>query len=665
MTSQRIGDARRAGSLGRIVPAIMAGLVALGIAAIVAVASDASAPVLVLWHGVVSPATPDWVGLHRFEAGELGLLSAQSAALSDAAAEPLGSSDDAARYLLVPSSLLEQLALGELPPAWQVALDDDARAAATPALLQSIHPLAGDAAQALIRLPDALAAVADAPGGRSQRLFAAPSAPSAPSLHATDATEPALPRLDEPARVDLWDALTPAVSADRMFADMDYLSTTLQTRYSYSPQIFPACDYVKAQFEALGLETYLDPYTIGSHSVENVVGVKPGTVDPSIIYIIGAHLDSTSPDAYNTAPGAEDNGSGSASVIEAARLLASLDCDYTIYFICFTGEEQGLRGSEHFAAEAQQQGLDIRGVLNLDMVGYYDPADEDLWLEGFRTGTNSTWLMGLVQANANRYAGLTVYQYSGDGWGSDHVPFHDHGYAAICALEYEWDSYPCYHRTCDTVSWLDGWLWSRITAAHISSLAQLAGLHDDPGAIDGQVTMPGGRGVFGTRVRLVDTEYPVRVSGIEGEFSWTGIFPGTYTLVTEADGFEPDTVAVTIASAQTTPVALELQPVPGSGVAEIAPSPGGASLSASPTLATAGTQLRLTLASTESGSLSVYAPDGRLVRRVYSPGALPAGESTFTWNARDEAGRDLVPGVYWVRWQGARSRAEQAVVVLR
>jgi hypothetical protein len=640
-------------------PAIMAGLLALGVAAAVAVASDAGAPVLVLWHGAASPATPDWIGLHRFDTAELGLLPAQSAALSDAAAEPLGSYGDAARYLLVPPSLLALLAEGELPPAWQMALSDDARAAATSALLQSIHPLAGDAAQALIRLPDALVAIADAPGGRSQRLSAAPS---------PRATEPAPPRLDEPARVDLWDALTPAVSANRMFTDLDYLSTTLQTRYSYSTQIFPACDYVKAQFDALGLETYLDPYTIGSHAVENVVAVKPGTVDPSIIYVIGAHLDSTSPDAYNTAPGAEDNCSGSATVIEAARLLASLDCDYTIYFICFTGEEQGLRGSEHFAAEAQQQGLDIRGVLILDMVGYYDPADEDLWLEGFRSGTNSTWLMGLVQANANRYAGLSVYQYNSDGWGSDHVPFHDHGYSAICALEYEWDSYPCYHRTCDTVSWIDGWLWSRITAAHIASLAQLAGLHGDPGAIDGQITMPGGRGVFGTHLRLADTEYPARLSGIEGEFSWTGLFPGTYTLFADANGFEPDTVAVTITTGQTTTFALELQPLPGSGVAPIAPridTANGASLRVSPSPATAGTQLRLSLASPESGSLTVYAPDGRLVRRVYSPGALPAGESTFTWNARDEAGRDLMPGVYWVRWQGARSRAEQAVVVLK
>jgi hypothetical protein len=656
MRSQRIGNTQRTGSLLRIVPAIMAGLVALGIAAGAAIASDASAPVLVLWHGAASPSTPEWVGLHRFDAGELGLLPAQSAGLRDAAAEALGSYDDAARYLLVPPSVLAQLARGELPPAWQAALSDDARAAATPALLQTIRPLAGDDAQALVRLPDALVAIADAPGGRCQRLFAAPS---------LRASEPAPPRLDEPARLDLWDALTPAVSADRMFADLDYLSTTLQTRYAYTNQMSLACDYVKAQFDALGLDAYLDPFTFGGHQLENIVAVKPGTVDPSIVYVIGAHLDSTSPDAYNTAPGAEDNASGSATVLEAARLLAPLACDYTIYFICFSAEEQGLRGSAHFAAWAEQQGLDIRGVLILDMVGYYDPANEDLWLEGFRTGVNSTWLMALVQANASRYAGLSVYQYGGDGWGSDHVPFHDHGYSAICALENEWDSYPCYHRTCDTVSWLDGWLWSRITAAHVSSLAQLAGLHDDPGAIDGQVTMPGGRGVFGTRLRLVDTEYPTRLSGIEGEFSWTGIFPGIYTLVADAHDFEPDTIAVTITSAQTTQIALELQPLSGSGVAQIAPPPGGASLRVSPSPATTGTQVRLALASPESGSLSVYAPDGRLVRRVYSPGALPAGESTFTWNARDEAGRDLMPGVYWVRWQGTRSRAEQAIVVLK
>jgi len=126
-------------------------------------------------------------------------------------------------------------------------------------------------------------------------------------------------------------------------------------RYAYSPQMDLACDYARAQFDSLGLTTWFDEFSYGGHALKNVVAVKEGALDPSVIYLIGGHLDSISSSPWTLAPGAEDNGSGAAAVVETARLLASLTCDYTIYFVCFSAEEQGLRGSEHFAVHRQGQ----------------------------------------------------------------------------------------------------------------------------------------------------------------------------------------------------------------------------------------------------------------------------------------------------------------------
>lgn len=611
--------------------------------------------VLVWWRDAATPRPSDWVIVHDFDGSALGLLPAGSASLANPTAQTIDTADERAGYFLVPTALLGMLASGQLPPAWEAAFSQEARALVNPAQLRDVRALAGDQKQSLIRLPDVLRPIADAPGGRCQRLALAPALSQAPQA----------PPIARPDRDELWGALASAVSADRMFADLDYLATTLQTRYSYTDEMNLACDYAKAQFEALGLTTYFDTFSFSGHDVKNVVAVKPGIVDPTVVYVIGGHLDSTSPDPWNVAPGAEDNGTGAASVIEAARLLAPFDCANTIYFICFTAEEQGLRGSEHFAAWAEQQGLDIQGVLIYDMIGYYDPDDEDLWLEGFHTGVPSTWLMALVQSNTNRYTPLSVYQYGGDGWGSDHVPFHEHGYSAILSIENEWDSYPCYHRICDTVDWLDASLWSGISAANVITLAQLAGLQGEPGAIAGTVTMPGGRPIIGAHLRLEATGYLPKSSGIVGEFAWDQVFPGTYLLTVEADGFEPDSIVVTVASAAAIEIDIALERIAGSAVAEAGPLLGGAALRILPSLTAANAIVRLELPATESGSLSVYAPDGRLVRRVYSAGALAAGQHTFEWNGRDCSGRELAPGIYWVRWQGAHSRAKQSLVLLR
>jgi hypothetical protein len=465
-------------------------------------------------------------------------------------------------------------------------------------------------------------------------------------------------------RAELWSAFNQALSDARMFADLDYLSTGLATRHSYTDQMNLACDYVLAEFQALGLTAYFDEFTLSGHPLKNVVAVKEGALDPSVDYVIGGHLDSTSNDPYDLAPGAEDNGSGAAAVVETARLLAPLTCDYTIYFVCFSAEEQGLVGSEHFAAWADAQDLNIQGVLIHDMIGYYDPDNEDLWLEGFRDAPSSSWLMDMVQGNAVRYGGLSVFRYPGDGWGSDHVPFHDHGFPAMLSIENEWDEYPCYHRTCDEVQWLDGSLWANIAGANAITLAQIAGVRDSVAVVTGRVSGETGGPLSGVTLTLVGTRYPMQISGLGGQFTWPAVLPGEYTLLAQSNGYEPGTVPFTVTSGATLELAVTLAVETSSAVGAERALPGTPRLRVVPSVVSGRTVIALALPSGERGSLSIHSLDGRLQRRLAPAAQLGAGEHAFPWDGRDRDGRRLPAGIYSVRWEGERGRAQTALLVV-
>ena len=104
-----------------------------------------------------------------------------------------------------------------------------------------------------------------------------------------------------------------------------------------------------------------------------MVAVQPGALVPDEIVVIGAHYDSYS--RLSPEPGADDNATGVAAVLETARILAPGEYERTIVYIAFSGEEQGLVGSEAWASDARARGLDIRAVINIDMIGYVAPGD--------------------------------------------------------------------------------------------------------------------------------------------------------------------------------------------------------------------------------------------------------------------------------------------------
>ena len=362
-------------------------------------------------------------------------------------------------------------------------------------------------------------------------------------------------------------SLANAVDVGRMMGHLDYLSTQLQTRYYNTTQMQTATQYAYDRFVEYGLaDVHFDTFTYNGYTIRNVIGVKTGSTYPSRLYMICGHLDSTSPQAGTLAPGAEDNGSGAVGVLEAAKLLAGVRTDATIYFVCFTAEEQGLIGSEHLAGIADQQNWDLRGVLNMDMIGYDRAGAPDLWIEGFQANAGSVALMDALESVANAYTDMSVYRYPQDGWGSDHEPFNAHGFPAILAIDYDWDNYSCYHQTCDVVANIVPTQFRRMAVAVTVLGAQLSGMQVTLGSIQGIADKTDTSNDAGVTLALLGTAYPPTTSGTGGAFTLPDLMPGDYTLQASASGYVTATVPVNVTEGHVSSVNVSLEPVQASVV---------------------------------------------------------------------------------------------------
>lgn len=257
------------------------------------------------------------------------------------------------------------------------------------------------------------------------------------------------------------------------------------TRYSYaSAKLNEAAQYLYRQYKTLGMRVTYEPFIHNSSVMTNVVAELPGIGPASDhIYILCAHYDSTSNEPYHIAPGADDNASGSAAVLEAARVLSRYSFSHTLRFIHFAGEEQGLLGSAHYAAQAAQRGDVIVGVINLDMIAYESVPPNDHIVE-IHAGTNPASI-ALADAFINHIAkyGLLLHPEkitNGATGRSDHASFWNQGYPAILGIEDFQDFNPYYHSTNDTLSRLQTQMMVEFTKACVATLAELASVLPRP-----------------------------------------------------------------------------------------------------------------------------------------------------------------------------------------
>ncbi len=139
------------------------------------------------------------------------------------------------------------------------------------------------------------------------------------------------------------------------------------SKHITQPGNWKATEYLLAKYRSFGLDAHLQPFTTVSGreiDVANVIATIPGTVDPDLIYVVGAHFDSRA-----EGPGADDNTSGTSMILEAARVLATRPQPTTVMFVSFTGEEAGLRGAREFGRRMKDS-IHVVGALNNDMMGW-------------------------------------------------------------------------------------------------------------------------------------------------------------------------------------------------------------------------------------------------------------------------------------------------------
>jgi len=253
------------------------------------------------------------------------------------------------------------------------------------------------------------------------------------------------------------------------------------TRYFRSAQCNVAKDYLVQEFKSFGLDVSTQSFMNYGTLNYNVLAVKPGKYMPEKICVISAHYDSTSDDYLVNAPGADDNATGVAAVLLAAKYLSAYEFSYTIVFACFSGEEQGLIGSEAYARNLYNQNTQVIADINVDMIGYYTQGikyDLNLTtnrnsqqLVEFISQVNDTYVQMPLDINVNDYA-----------WWSDHSSFWDFGYNAVEFCEaYDWGSPDFnstnYHTTHDTLDKLDLDFTLKNTLVAVASVAELADLY--------------------------------------------------------------------------------------------------------------------------------------------------------------------------------------------
>ncbi len=185
----------------------------------------------------------------------------------------------------------------------------------------------------------------------------------------------------------------------------------------------------------MGYQTRLESINVRSNTSYNVIAEKSGhhTGSKDLVLVV-AHLDSINDrgGASATAPGADDNGSGSVGLLEIARVLSNYQTGHDLHFILFGGEEQGLFGSNQYVASlADTERARIKAVLNMDMIGSLNINTPSVLIEGATLSQSA--IDGLADA-AQTYTNLAV-EISLNPFASDHVPFLNAGIPAVLTIE--------------------------------------------------------------------------------------------------------------------------------------------------------------------------------------------------------------------------------------
>jgi len=318
---------------------------------------------------------------------------------------------------------------------------------------------------------------------------------------------------------------------------------TLSEQDNPTRGIGAARDYLFGEFQKISRDcgnclqvekqTFLQPKAARipeSTNLTNVFAVLKGTTNPERVYVVSGHYDSmcTSPtDAKCDAPGANDDASGTAAVVEMARVMSKRKFDATIVFMAVPGEEQGLLGATYYAEQAKKNAVNIEAMFTNDIIGgvtsYKNSPDRQsvrVFAEGVPSdeteqqaetrrsvgGENDSasrqlgrFIKEVADVYSPKFRVQIVYRRDRYGRGGDHRPFLERGFAAVRFTEPNED-YTHQHQNLrtennvfygDTIEFVDFGYIANVTRINAASLAMLALAPAKPknvGIITGRLT---------------------------------------------------------------------------------------------------------------------------------------------------------------------------------
>ncbi len=280
-------------------------------------------------------------------------------------------------------------------------------------------------------------------------------------------------------------ALMDSVSIDSIKANIEHLSSYHTRRYD-SRFIWDVQDWLIARYQEMdGIDTVmLHDFPVPNFeagTADNILAVQWGAKTPQEFVICGAHYDSWNADGYDPdtirSPGADDNASGVAGILETARLLSKCTFDRTIIYANWCAEEIGLVGSAAYAADCAAQNMDIVAYFNLDMTGYLEEGS-DIHVHLMYTTQDS--LLGKYAVNlSHAYFPDMPIRQNWLAWGdSDYSSFNRNGYAAIHPFEDVHASSPFIHTRNDVLGLSVNNLEQskRFTELNLGMVATMAGI---------------------------------------------------------------------------------------------------------------------------------------------------------------------------------------------
>jgi hypothetical protein len=305
----------------------------------------------------------------------------------------------------------------------------------------------------------------------------------------------------------------------------------------------------------------VDYYLWNNDSNPDVIGEITGLENPDDIFIIGAHLD-----AVQGSPGADDNGSGSVATLLAADLFSQYQWGCTMRFAFWTGEEQGLLGSHAYAQNAYNQGENIVGYLNLDMIAWNTlESDPYIYLSYTNSIPQSHDLALLFGDVIGAYSLDLLPTYHPDLWGSDHNSFWDFGYNSILAIEDETDFNPYYHSPQDTPAHTDPTYFTDYVKASVATFAHMSGCLISPenGTLTGTVTLAeDGSPLESVIVTSDDGQGNTYPATTDQDGNYNMLLPtDTYTVTAALEGYTPQSKMAIIVADQETVVDFALEPI--------------------------------------------------------------------------------------------------------